>query len=213
MEETVRAFNHVIEKGWAFYWGTSQWSADEVSEACGIARALGLVAPTVEQPLYNMLDRTKVEGEFQRLYSRCGIGLTTFSPLKMGLLSGKYNDATTQPPPGSRFAESNDGFADSVRKYWENEQWSGTIKKVVKLKVRLSAAPGSNRGKQLTGNVLADTVRQTRFQALPAHAGMVPEERKRLIRYHRCLETGAGSRQCPESQALAQVDTGSHCGN
>lgn len=135
MEETVRAFNHVIEKGWAFYWGTSEWSADEISEACGIARALGLIAPIVEQPLYNMLDRQRVEGHFQRLYSRCGIGLTTFSPLKMGLLSGKYNDATTQPPPGSRFAESNDKFASSVRKDWENEQWAGNIKKIVGLKV------------------------------------------------------------------------------
>ncbi|OJI86583.1 hypothetical protein ASPTUDRAFT_187955 [Aspergillus tubingensis CBS 134.48] len=134
MEETVRAFNHVIEKGWAFYWGTSEWSADEISEACGIARALGLIAPIVEQPLYNMLDRQKVEGQYQRLYSRCGIGLTTFSPLKMGLLSGKYNDATTQPPPGSRFAESNDKFASSVRRDWENEQWAGNIKKIVGLK-------------------------------------------------------------------------------
>ncbi|PYI00478.1 voltage-gated K+ channel beta subunit [Aspergillus sclerotiicarbonarius CBS 121057] len=134
MEETVRAFNHVIEKGWAFYWGTSEWSADEISEACGIARALGLIAPIVEQPLYNMLDRQKVEGQYQRLYSRCGIGLTTFSPLKMGLLSGKYNDATTQPPPGSRFAESNDRFASSVRQDWENEQWAGNIKKIVGLK-------------------------------------------------------------------------------
>ncbi|PWY95258.1 voltage-gated K+ channel beta subunit [Aspergillus sclerotioniger CBS 115572] len=134
MEETVRAFNHVIEKGWAFYWGTSEWSADEISEACGIARALGLIAPIVEQPLYNMLDRQKVEGQYQRLYSRYGIGLTTFSPLKMGLLSGKYNDATTQPPPGSRFAESNDKFASSVRQDWENEQWAGNIKKIVGLK-------------------------------------------------------------------------------
>ncbi|PYH83062.1 voltage-gated potassium channel subunit beta [Aspergillus uvarum CBS 121591] len=129
MEETVRAFNHVIEKGWAFYWGTSEWSADEISEACGIARALGLIAPVVEQPQYNMLTRQKVEGQFQRLYTRCGIGLTVFSPLKMGLLSGKYNDATTQPPPGSRFAESNDKYANYVRSEWENE-WAGTIKTV-----------------------------------------------------------------------------------
>ncbi|KAB8071675.1 NADP-dependent oxidoreductase domain-containing protein [Aspergillus leporis] len=134
MEETVRAFNFVIDQGWAFYWGTSEWSADEITEACGIAKALGLVGPIVEQPLYNMLDRKKVEGEFQRLYSRCGIGLTTFSPLKMGMLSGKYNDATTQPPPGSRFAESQDKFASQVRSDWENDQWAGTIKKIVKLK-------------------------------------------------------------------------------
>ncbi|EAW22146.1 putative voltage-gated K+ channel beta subunit (KCNAB) [Aspergillus fischeri NRRL 181] len=141
MEETVRAFNHVIEKGWAFYWGTSEWSADEIAEACGIARSLGLIAPIVEQPLYNMLDRRKVEGEFQRLYSRCGIGLTTFSPLKMGLLSGKYNDATAQPPPGSRFAESNDRFANSVRQNYGNDEWAATIKKIEladKLGVKLS---------------------------------------------------------------------------
>ncbi|KAK9592103.1 hypothetical protein V6Z92_005137 [Aspergillus fumigatus] len=134
MEETVRAFSHVIEKGWAFYWGTSEWSADEIAEACGIARSLGLIGPIVEQPLYNMLDRRKVEGEFQRLYSRCGIGLTTFSPLKMGLLSGKYNDATTQPPPGSRFAESNDRFANKVRQNYGNDEWAATIKKIVGLK-------------------------------------------------------------------------------
>ncbi|KAE8154351.1 NADP-dependent oxidoreductase domain-containing protein [Aspergillus avenaceus] len=134
MEETVRAFNFVIDQGWAFYWGTSEWSADEITEAHGIAKALGLVGPIVEQPLYNMLDRKKVEGEFQRLSSRCGIGLTTFSPLKMGLLSGKYNDATTQPPPGSRFAESQDRFANQVRSDWTNTEWAGTIQKIVKLK-------------------------------------------------------------------------------
>ncbi|KAL2819302.1 NADP-dependent oxidoreductase domain-containing protein [Aspergillus cavernicola] len=133
MEETVRAFNFVIEKGWAFYWGTSEWSADEIAEACGIAKSLGLISPIVEQPLYNMLDREKVEGQYQRLYSRFGIGLTTFSPLKMGLLSGKYNNATTQPPPGSRFAESKDKFASGVRKTWDSEQWAGTIKKIAGL--------------------------------------------------------------------------------
>ncbi len=94
MEEVVRAFNHVIEiKGWAMYWGTSEWSADEIAEACGIAKQLGLIAPIVEQPQYNLLARKKVEGEFQRLYSRFGTGLTTFSPLKFGVLTGKYNEA------------------------------------------------------------------------------------------------------------------------
>ncbi|RYO30227.1 putative voltage-gated potassium channel subunit beta [Alternaria arborescens] len=111
MEETVRAFNHVIEqKGWALYWGTSEWSADEIAEACGIAKQLGLIAPIVEQPQYNLLERKKVEGEFQRLYARFGLGLTTFSPLKFGLLSGKYNDSPDAPPAGSRFAEGKDGF-------------------------------------------------------------------------------------------------------
>ena len=135
MEETVRAFNFVINQGWAFYWGTSEWSADEISEACGIAKSLGLVGPIVEQPLYNILDRKKVEGDFQRLYSRCGIGLTTFSPIKMGLLSGKYNDSKAKPPAGSRFSESKDDFARSMRDTYGNDEWSSNIAKVTKLKV------------------------------------------------------------------------------
>jgi len=64
IEETARAFNYVIEKGVAFYWRTSEWSSDEISEATGIAKELKLMGPIVEQPLYNILDRKKVEGEF-----------------------------------------------------------------------------------------------------------------------------------------------------
>jgi aryl-alcohol dehydrogenase-like predicted oxidoreductase len=136
MEETVRAFNHVIEqKGWALYWGTSEWSADEIAEACGIAKQLGLIAPVVEQPQYNLLERKKVESEFQRLYARFGIGLTTFSPLKFGLLSGKYNDSPDAPPAGSRFAEGKDGFVSGMRDRYGNDEWSGMINSARKLKV------------------------------------------------------------------------------
>lgn len=138
MEETVRAFNHVISNGWAFYWGTSEWSADEISEAWGIAKTLGLIGPIVEQPLYNIIDRQKVEGEYQRLYARCGIGLTTFSPLKMGLLTGKYNDADMGPPEGSRFAESKDKFAEFMRGQYGGEEWMGNVNKVKSLKVMFS---------------------------------------------------------------------------
>ncbi|KAF2845891.1 Aldo/keto reductase [Plenodomus tracheiphilus IPT5] len=135
MEETVRAFNHVIEtKGWALYWGTSEWSADEIAEACGIAKQLGLIGPIVEQPQYNLLARTKVEGEFQRLYSRFGIGLTTFSPLKFGLLSGKYNDSPAGPPKGSRFAEGKDKFVSGMRDAYGNGEWRDMIEKATKLK-------------------------------------------------------------------------------
>ncbi|POS74902.1 voltage-gated potassium channel subunit beta-3 [Diaporthe helianthi] len=135
MEETVRAFNHVIEqKGWAMYWGTSEWSADEIAEACGIAKQLGLIAPVVEQPFYNMLSRNKVEGEFQRLYRRFGIGLTTFSPIKFGLLSGKYDDSPEKPPAGSRFAKGDDKFVSSVRDSFANAEWQDTISKARQLK-------------------------------------------------------------------------------
>ncbi|KAK6837716.1 hypothetical protein RU639_001292 [Aspergillus parasiticus] len=133
IEETVRAFNFVIEKGWAFYWGTSEWSADEIQEACGIAKSLGLIAPIVEQPCYNMLERQLVEGEYQRLYARCRLGLTTYSPMQMGLLSGKYNNAHDAPPPGSRFAESQDDYALTIRGRYGNDWWSSMIQKINKL--------------------------------------------------------------------------------
>ncbi|KAL5611862.1 hypothetical protein BROUX41_000564 [Berkeleyomyces rouxiae] len=135
MEETVRAFNHVIEtKGWALYWGTSEWSADEIAEAAGIARQLGLVPPVVEQPFYNLLHRTKVETEFQRLYARFGLGLTTFSPLKFGLLSGKYNDAVDAPPSESRFAKGDDKFVNYMRGNYGNKAWQEDIEKCRRLK-------------------------------------------------------------------------------
>ncbi|KAF2125895.1 voltage-gated potassium channel subunit beta-1 channel subunit beta-1 [Dothidotthia symphoricarpi CBS 119687] len=135
MEETVRAFNYVIEqRGWALYWGTSEWAADEIAEACGVAKQLGLVGPVVEQPQYNLLAREKVEGEFQRLYSRFGIGLTVFSPLKFGVLSGKYDDSPEAPPVGSRFSNKNDRFVDGMREAYGNEEWRGMIGKARKLK-------------------------------------------------------------------------------
>ena len=133
IEETVRAFNHVIDKGWAFYWGTSEWAADEISEACGIADRLGLIAPIVEQPQYNILERKKVEGEFQRLYPK--IGITSFSPIKGGILTGKYVDSKSKPPAGSRFAESNDKFGVMMRGNYGNDEWSANSAKVAKLKV------------------------------------------------------------------------------
>ncbi|KAJ0343822.1 hypothetical protein KNSL1_009941, partial [Colletotrichum chrysophilum] len=132
MEETVRAFNHVIDKGWAMYWGTSEWSADEIAEACGIAKDLKMIPPVVEQPQYNILERRKVEYEFQRLYQRFGLGLTTFSPIKMGLLSGKYNESLDAPPAGSRFAEGKgDKFVNWANKEWYgNDEWKSLIQNV-----------------------------------------------------------------------------------
>ncbi|MEW6549970.1 MAG: aldo/keto reductase [Spirochaetota bacterium] len=101
MEETVRAMSDIVSSGKAFYWGTSEWSAEQVREAWQIADRRNLHRPQMEQPLYNMLARSKVEKEFARLYDGIGLGLTTFSPLASGLLSGKYKNGI---PEGSRFA-------------------------------------------------------------------------------------------------------------
>ncbi|KAG7384649.1 Voltage-gated potassium channel subunit beta-2 [Phytophthora boehmeriae] len=91
IEETVRAMNFVINQGWAFYWGTSSWSAAQIQEACDIADRLGLVRPIVEQPEYNVLTRNKVEFEYLDLYKKYKLGLTTWSPLGFGTLTGKYS--------------------------------------------------------------------------------------------------------------------------
>ncbi len=99
IEETVRAFNHIIDQGKAFYWGTSEWSAVQIMQAHGIARELGLIPPQMEQPQYHMFHRERVESEYAHLYSDIGMGTTIWSPLASGLLTGKYNK---EMPSGTR---------------------------------------------------------------------------------------------------------------
>ncbi|MGH1366726.1 MAG: potassium channel beta subunit family protein [Calditrichia bacterium] len=92
IEETVRAMNHVIAQGKAFYWGTSEWSAEQIREACHIAERLNLIRPQMEQPQYNMFHRERFEKEYADLYDDIGLGTTIWSPLASGLLTGKYNN-------------------------------------------------------------------------------------------------------------------------
>jgi voltage-dependent potassium channel beta subunit len=92
IEETVRAMTELILRGDVLYWGTSEWSAQEIMEAYTIAREHDLIPPTMEQPLYHMFYRNRVEKEYARLYEVIGLGTTTFSPLATGFLSGKYNN-------------------------------------------------------------------------------------------------------------------------
>jgi voltage-dependent potassium channel beta subunit len=92
IEETVRAMTDLIHQGKVLYWGTSEWSALEITRAHEIAREFLLVPPTMEQPQYNMFHREKVEREFAPLYQKIGLGTTVWSPLASGLLTGKYND-------------------------------------------------------------------------------------------------------------------------
>lgn len=92
IEETVRAMHDIITAGKAHYWGTSEWTAEQIGEALQVAERLGLNRPVMEQPEYNLLHRERVEREYAPLYRDAGLGLTTWSPLASGLLSGKYND-------------------------------------------------------------------------------------------------------------------------
>ncbi len=99
IEETVRAMHDMITAGKALYWGTSEWSAAEITAAWQIAERHHLHKPVMEQPQYNLLHRDRVEKEYARLYRDIGLGTTTWSPLASGLLTGKYNDGI---PPDSR---------------------------------------------------------------------------------------------------------------
>lgn len=92
VEETVFAMNDLIKQGKIFYWGTSEWDAQRITEAHAVAKAYNLIGPTMEQPQYNMFKRERVELEYRHLYTNFGMGTTIWSPLAGGILTGKYNN-------------------------------------------------------------------------------------------------------------------------
>lgn len=107
VEETVRAMSDMISQGKALYWGTSEWSAADIRAAWEIAERHHLHKPVVEQPQYHLFHRQRVEQEYARLYDDIGLGLTTWSPLASGLLTGKYQGGI---PAGSRGAMESVAF-------------------------------------------------------------------------------------------------------
>jgi voltage-dependent potassium channel beta subunit len=92
IEETVWTMHNLIQQGKILYWGTSEWSAQEIMEAHMVAKQYHLIGPVVEQPQYNMLVRDKVEVEYSQIYKTVGLGTTIWSPLASGLLTGKYQN-------------------------------------------------------------------------------------------------------------------------
>jgi voltage-dependent potassium channel beta subunit len=103
LEETVRAMDDLVHQGKVLYWGTSEWSGAQIAQAVGLARQHNLYGPSVEQPGYSLLRRERVEGEIIPAVRAHGIGLTTFSPLGNGLLTGKYDGGV---PADSRAARN-----------------------------------------------------------------------------------------------------------
>lgn len=93
IEETVWSMHQLIMQGKILYWGTSEWSAQEIMEAHMVAQRYNLIGPTMEQPQYNMLHRDKIEVEYSQIYKTVGLGTTIWSPLASGYLTGKYIDA------------------------------------------------------------------------------------------------------------------------
>ena len=110
--EVVQTMNTLIQQGKILYWGTSEWSGVEIMEAHQIAEAYRLIGPAMEQPQYNLFERSKVDAEYLEIYKNVGLGTTIWSPLAAGLLTGKYNDGI---PEGSRFQI--EGFE------WLRDRW------------------------------------------------------------------------------------------
>lgn len=129
IEETVWAMNQVIQQGKAFYWGTSEWSAEQIRQAYHIAREAHLIPPLMEQPQYNMFHRDRVESEYARLYEDIGLGTTVWSPLASGLLTGKYNQGI---PKDSRLSLEKYAW---LRERILSEEGKKRIAKVQKLAV------------------------------------------------------------------------------
>ncbi|KAG0666593.1 hypothetical protein C6P46_004259 [Rhodotorula mucilaginosa] len=140
MEEVVRAFNHVIEKGLSFYWGTSEWTATQIQEAIGIADRLGLIGPIVEQPQYSLLHREKFEVEYAPLFQKYGYGTMIWSPLAGGYLSGKYMNGI---PEDSRF-KTNPSFYEDRIKQLESPEGKKEQEKIRKLDALSKRLGGSN---------------------------------------------------------------------
>ncbi len=137
MEETVWAMHDMIEKGYALYWGTSEWSAIEIKSAHAIAEKYHLRKPIVEQPQYNLFCRKRVEVEYKDLYEKEGLGLTIWSPLASGVLTGKYLEAV---PEGSRLTmKSMSWLADEYQGPDKKKQ----VENFVKIAKDLSVTPAA----------------------------------------------------------------------
>jgi voltage-dependent potassium channel beta subunit len=127
IEETVRAMHNLIAQGKVLYWGTSEWSAQQLTEAYAVARELGITPPTMEQPQYNILERQKVESDYLPLYDLLGLGTTIWSPLASGVLTGKYNTGT---PNDSRM--NLPGY-EWLKDKWSSESGRAQLAKVTEL--------------------------------------------------------------------------------
>jgi voltage-dependent potassium channel beta subunit len=137
MEELVRTMTELIQQGKVFYWGTSEWSAQQLMEAHSVARQYNLIPPTMEQPQYNMFHRYRSEVEYGRLYDTIGLGTTIWSPLASGLLTGKYNEGI---PEDSRM--NLEGY-EWLRRMLESEEGQKRLQAVKEL-VPIAEELGTN---------------------------------------------------------------------
>jgi voltage-dependent potassium channel beta subunit len=137
--ETVRAMHNLIQQGKVLYWGTSEWSAQQITEAHAEAARWGLTPPTMEQPQYNLFERHKVEADYAPIYDTYGLGTTIWSPLASGLLTGKYNNGIP-----------NDARATLPGYEWLRDAFTSDDGKARIAKVRALAKVAADAGLTLT---------------------------------------------------------------
>ena len=135
VEETVRAMHNLIQQGKVIYWGTSEWTSQQITEAHLAARQWGLTPPTMEQPQYNLFERQKVESDYVPIYDSYGLGTTIFSPLASGALTGKYNKGI---PADSRM---NLAGYEWLKAEWTSDAGKARLVKVAEL-AKLADAAG-----------------------------------------------------------------------
>jgi voltage-dependent potassium channel beta subunit len=187
IEETVWAMSDIVGSGKALYWGTSEWAADEIRAAWEIAERHHLHKPVVEQPQYNILTRRKVEREYARLYDDIGLGLTTWSPLASGLLTGKYLDGV---PEGSRASlPGYEWLRDSLTDPQANE------------KVRRLKAVADDLGCSLAQLALAWCTKNRRVSSVITGASRVEQVRENMA----ALEVA----QRLDDEVMARIDAAS----
>ena len=127
IEETVWAMHNLITQGKILYWGTSEWNAQQLTEAWAVAKDLKISPPVMEQPQYNLFTRQKVEADYLPLYDLMGLGTTIWSPLASGILTGKYNDGI---PADSRL--NLPGY-EWLKKSWESDEGKTRLAKIKQL--------------------------------------------------------------------------------
>jgi voltage-dependent potassium channel beta subunit len=183
IEETVQAMSDLVHQGKILYWGTSEWSAQELTQAYAIAAERHLIAPTMEQPQYNLFWRHRVEQEYARLYSEYGMGTTIWSPLASGLLTGKHSkgvDKTTR-------AGKHEWLGDRMAK--ETKSKGEIIHKLEALAKELGLSPAVQALAWCLKNPHVSTVilgaskvpqLQENLKAIEAQEKLTPEVMKRI---------------------------------
>jgi voltage-dependent potassium channel beta subunit len=178
IEETVWALHDIIQQGKALYWGTSEWSAESIRAAYEVAERHHLHAPIVEQPQYHLFHRRRVEQEYARLYEDYGLGLTTWSPLASGLLTGKYKSGI---PQGSRGADPSLSFLRSNLTDQAKNQAVAQLEDIAKDlggSVAQLAIAWANKNPRVSSVILGASKRaqlEENLRALPLTPRLTPE--------------------------------------